>query len=198
MYHNLFSTNVGSWGISQRATFETTTSLRKQKLNKMKKVFLTSIVILTCLNIGTSQGTDCFIKYEINDFLLHKVESITSDSLKSHIKYPPILRENEVEGYSKFMIMSYGDSDFEIIQMSSNFQSDKVEIEKYHSNIKGTIFKIVKNAFDKAGIEKLINNEKCFTEFTVFFDLRPFEEVNAKCDFLIKANKVELIIKRSH
>jgi len=82
---------------------------------------------------------------------------------------------------------------FEFIQLASDFNSSKVDVEGNWTKIEKLVFRMIERVFNEIGINKLNNNtEKCFTEFTVLFDLEPFEEENIYCDFLIKANKVKV------
>ncbi len=82
--------------------------IRNKKHKKMTKIYLAILILVTYINITVSQDTGYYYKYDLERFITSKVGDVSIDSIKTHIKYPPILRENEIEGYSKFMIKSNG------------------------------------------------------------------------------------------
>ncbi len=159
------------------------------------------IFLITSLNIVVGQ-TGFYYKYDFERFVQSKVKITTANKIKEEIKYPPILRENAVEGFSKFMIKSDGNENFELIQMSAKFDSDKIDINKNESAIKSQIYLTVKRAFEKNGVDQLIlNSEKCFTEFTVLFDIEPYENIpkeNLAFDMIIKTEKIKRKQSTSH
>jgi len=134
-----------------------------------------------------------YYNYKFESFIKSKIGTITLQELSNQIKYPPIFRENEIEGFSKFIIKSDGDKSFELIQANSIFDSKKVDTIKNRSAVHSHIFRAVERAFEQLKIKNLNNNtEKCFTEFTILFDISPFREDTDDFDIVISVDKIKI------
>lgn len=166
---------------------------------KIKNLVLLIVFIGLSLNTTLAQTLASYTKYPLNTFLQEKTWMITMDSIADQIKYPTIYRENGVEGYCTFMIKSDGDNHFELIQYNATFHSARENHKNVNSMITNLFHRAVEKALHEIGLETLVdNNEKCFTEFTVKFDLKPYDQDDENCDIIVRAEIPKLIIKRSH
>ena len=174
--------------------------------NYYKIKTLSIIIIFLFFNqflIGQNSGY--FYKYSFNQFLLSKTANHKEyiESLKNKILYPPIAKENSIEGTLKYLIINSGKNEPEIILVEKKLYSQKngKEVEKSRL-IYFNFDEIIKKAFNFTNnIYLNKNTEKYITEFSVIFDLEPYEKRNkskSESEIVIKGKRLKSIEKWIH
>lgn len=91
-------------------------------------------------NIISAQNTDCYEYLTLKEFMETKLESDTNFVMEMYknIKYPPVARENEVEGKIEVILMNHEYERLEVLILNQPllFHSLEQEIQAALSNLK--------------------------------------------------------------
>lgn len=169
------------------------------------KIVLFIALLCFCSPSLWGQETGFYFKYNFNQFLLNKSKDKVEylKGFNKNLQYPGIGRENNIEGSLEFLVMSCGDDELELILRKSKIETGLEGVKQDQIKYAIAIFeRAVQKAFKETNRNFLKENtEKYLTSFTVLFDNFPFEEdkqIYEKYDFVIKGDKVELKIQKSH
>lgn len=171
---------------------------------KVKNIIL---MVLFCLYFQSllGQETGFYFKYDFHHFLETKSTDKEKylQNFKKNLRYPPISRENNLEGALEFLVISSGNDELELILRTSKIEGGLVELKNNQLQFAAEIFKeAVQKVFEETNAKFLKENkEKYLTSFTVLFDMLPFEKdkrIYKQYDFVIQGDEIKLEIKHSH
>jgi len=157
-----------------------------------KIAYLVCIFLLLGCNRTITHSYQEFLDEETTNPGFYKSE------LAKQLKYPPVYRENKIEGPAHFLLKHHKSNEVELELVSHKF--DSVLSSNFAKPISGEIaFKNVRNTIKKINAIYLKGSEKDYqAKFSILFDMEPYENdttVYDKYDFVVLGEEVDIKIE---
>lgn len=109
-------------------------------INHIKVIVIALLLLMVIAKVDAQENTACYEYLSLKTFLATKIENDTNfvKQIYRNVKYPPLARENEIEGKIEVILMNHESEGFEVIILNQPlvFHSLEGQIKTALSNLK--------------------------------------------------------------